>query len=163
MTISKSLSHHPRSWALVAVVGAVLTLSACGDKSNNTTTGEKVDAAIARTEQAGAEAKAKVEQMSTEAKAKLDASTATGEMSAKQGVDNARAAIDDAAITASVSAGLAKDADLSAIKINVDTKAGVVSLKGPAPTVAAKGRAEDIAKAVKGVNSVDNQLEVKPM
>jgi osmotically-inducible protein OsmY len=71
------------------------------------------------------------------------------------------ATVDDAAITASVSAGLAKDPDLSAIKINVDTKAGAVSLKGPAPTAAAKARAEEIAKGVQGVTSVDNQLEVR--
>jgi hyperosmotically inducible protein len=71
------------------------------------------------------------------------------------------ATVDDAAITASVSAGLAKDPDLSAIKINVDTKGGAVSLKGPAPTAAAKARAEEIAKGVQGVTSVDNQLEVR--
>jgi len=71
------------------------------------------------------------------------------------------ATLDDAAITASASAGLAKDPDLSAIKIYVDTKGGAVSLKGPAPTAAAKARAEEIAKGVQGVTSVNNQLEVK--
>ena len=71
------------------------------------------------------------------------------------------ASVDDAAITSSVSAGLAKDPDLSAIKIDVDTKGGVVSLKGPAPNAAAKARAEEIAKGVQGVTSVNNQLEVK--
>ena len=84
---------------------------------------------------------------------------------AKEAVKDAGAAVsatvDDAAITASVSAGLAKDPDLSAIKINVDTKGGAVSLKGPAPTAAAKARAEEIAKGVQGVTSVSNELEVK--
>ena len=105
-----------------------------------------------------------------EAKAKVDASGTTAEV--KQGMANVAEAakeagatmsakVDDAAITASVSAGLAKDPDLSAIKINVDTKGGAVSLKGPAPTAAAKARAEEIAKGVQGVTSVDNQLEVK--
>jgi osmotically-inducible protein OsmY len=69
--------------------------------------------------------------------------------------------IDDAAITASVSGGLAKDPDLSAIKINVDTKAGVVTLNGPAPTAAAKDKATEIAKKVKGVIAVNNQLIIK--
>jgi osmotically-inducible protein OsmY len=69
--------------------------------------------------------------------------------------------IDDVAITASVSAGFAKDADLSAIKIDVDTKSGMVTLYGPAPTVAARDRATTIAKSIKGVNSVDNKLVVK--
>lgn len=69
--------------------------------------------------------------------------------------------MDDAGITASVKTDLAKDPDLSALAINVDTKDGVVTLHGPAPTPAAKGRAESIAKSVKGVKSVTNQLEVK--
>jgi len=84
---------------------------------------------------------------------------------AKEAARNAGAAVsatvDDAAITASVTAGLAKDPDLSAIKIDVDTKGGAVSLKGPAPSAAAKARAEEIAKGVQGVTSVDNQLDVK--
>jgi osmotically-inducible protein OsmY len=70
--------------------------------------------------------------------------------------------IDDVTITATVSTGLAKDPDLSAIKINVDTKDGVVTLNGPAPSAAAKDKATDIAKQVKGVTSVNNQLVVKP-
>ena len=64
-------------------------------------------------------------------------------------------------ITASVAAGLIKDPDLSALKIDIDTKKGVVSLYGPAPSEAARMRATDIAKAVKGVSSVDNKLTVK--
>ena len=64
-------------------------------------------------------------------------------------------------ITAAVSTGLAKDPDLSAIKIDVDTKGGQVTLSGPAPNAAAKARAEEIAKSVKGVSAVDNRLELK--
>ncbi|WP_424022315.1 BON domain-containing protein [Neisseria gonorrhoeae] len=48
------------------------------------------------------------------------------------------------------------------MKINVDTKDGVVTLNGPAPSAAAKDKATDIAKQVKGVTSVNNQLVVKP-
>ena len=70
-------------------------------------------------------------------------------------------AMDDAGITASVKTDLAKDPELSALAINVDTKDGAVTLHGPAPSVAAKDRAESIAKSVKGVKSVTNQLEVK--
>lgn len=147
---------------LVALIaGATLTLAACGDKSQ--TAGEKVDAALARTEQAGAETLAKAKELGGEARDKIATSTASGESTLKEGVANAKNAVDDAAITAQVSAGLAKDADLSATKIDVDTKNGVVRLQGPAPSSAAKARAEQIAKAVSGVSSVDNALEVKPM
>ena len=71
------------------------------------------------------------------------------------------AKMDDAGITAKVHTGLAKDPDLSTLKIDVDTKDGVVTLKGPAPNAAAKERAETIAKGVEGVKSVNNDLEVK--
>ncbi len=161
-------SRHPavsarpsRFWLAAIAVGAMLTLAACGDK--NQTAGQKVDAALARTEQAGADTMAKAKELGGEAREKIASSTASGESSMKQGAADARNAVDDAAITAKVSAGLAKDADLSAIKIDVDTKDGVVRLQGPAPTSAAKDRASQIAKAVTGVSSVDNELEVKPM
>ncbi|WP_431110899.1 BON domain-containing protein [Variovorax paradoxus] len=158
------------TWLTVLLVaGAALTLAAC-DSSDNRTAGQKLDSAIAKTEKAAETAAAKTGEAMRDAKARADASGATAEV--KDGVANmaeaakkagtaASATADDAAITASVSAGLAKDPDLSAIKIDVDTKAGAVSLKGPAPTAAAKARAEEIAKGVQGVTSVNNQLEVK--
>ena len=40
----------------------------------------------------------------------------------------------------------------------MDTRDGVVSLNGPAPSAAAKARAESIAQAVKGVKSIHNNL-----
>ena len=61
---------------------------------------------------------------------------------------------------AQISASLAKDPDLSAVKIDVDTANGRVTLKGPAPSAVARERAEGIAKAVNGVSSVNNQLVV---
>ena len=77
---------------------------------------------------------------------------------ASAALSKAEEAVSDVSITAAVSAGLAKDPDLSALKINVDTRDGVVSLNGPAPSAAAKARAESIAQAVKGVKSVHNNL-----
>jgi osmotically-inducible protein OsmY len=125
---------------LLAALLAV-TLAACGNKANDTTAGQKVDSAGARTEQAAKDANAKAQDVARAVEAKVD----------------------DATITTEVNAGLAKDTELSAIKIDVDTKGGTVLLKGPAPTAAAKARATEIAKSVKGVGSVDNQLEVKSM
>ncbi|MGJ7558197.1 BON domain-containing protein [Variovorax sp. RB2P76] len=160
---------HPRALFVVLAATAAFALAAC-DKSDSRSAGEKLDSAVAKTEQAAQTAAAKTGEAVKEAKAKVDASGTTAEV--KDGMANVKeaakeagaavsATVDDAAITASVSAGLAKDPDLSAIKINVDTKGGAVSLKGPAPTAAAKARAEEIAKGVQGVTSVDNQLEVK--
>jgi len=68
--------------------------------------------------------------------------------------------INDAMITTSVKAELAKDSSLSALKINVDTENGKVALKGTAPSAAAREQATTLAQNVKGVVSVDNQLTV---
>lgn len=68
----------------------------------------------------------------------------------------------DAVITTTVNAELAKDASLSALKINVDTADGRVALHGTAPSEAARERATQLASNVKGVVSVDNQLTVEP-
>jgi hyperosmotically inducible protein len=163
MTDLVPTSRYPQSLTALLLASAALALAACGDKGGNETAGQKLDSAVARTEQAGADAKAKADQMATDAKAKAESSTASAESKLKEAGAAAVASVDDAAITAAVSAGLAKDPDLSAIKIDVDTKGGTVSLTGPAPNPAAKERAEQIAKAVKGVNAVDNKLEVKAM
>jgi hyperosmotically inducible periplasmic protein len=68
----------------------------------------------------------------------------------------------DAVITTTVKAELAKDSNLSAMKINVDTEAGRVALHGTAPSTAAREHATALAQGVKGVVSVDNQLSVEP-
>lgn len=148
MTTSKIAPARSALFAVLAVAGA-LTLAACDNKTN-TTAGQKMDSAVAKTESSAASAESSMKQGAADAKEAV-----------KDAAANVSAKVDDATITAAVSAGLAKDADLSAIKINVDTKAGMVTLNGPAPTAAAKARAEEIAKGVQGVSSVDNKLEVK--
>lgn len=68
--------------------------------------------------------------------------------------------IDDAKIVTVVNADLVKDKELSALRINVDSTQGNVVLKGTAPNASAKARAENIAKGVNGVVSVENRLTV---
>ncbi|HWI82877.1 BON domain-containing protein [Ramlibacter sp.] len=69
--------------------------------------------------------------------------------------------VDDASVTAKVNAALVADKELSALRIDVDTQNGVVTLSGPAPTASAKERATEVAHRVKGVTSVNNQLTIK--
>jgi osmotically-inducible protein OsmY len=69
--------------------------------------------------------------------------------------------IDDTAITAKVNASLAKDKDLHAMRIDVDTQDGVVTLSGLAPSASAKEQASEIAHKVPGVRSVNNQLTIR--
>lgn len=71
--------------------------------------------------------------------------------------------IDNAAITAQVKTRLITDPRTRAFDINVDTSAaGVVTLRGTAPTAASKAAAEEIARSARGVASVHNALVVAP-
>lgn len=150
----------PAMLALACVV-AVAALSACGKTDDGKTVGQQVDSAIAKSEQAAAEAKVKTEGAMSDAGSTLKGAAQKAEASGKTMTDKAEAKFDDVGITAAVTAELAKDPDLSAFKINVDTKNGAVLLKGTAPTLAAKERAAVIAKSAKGVMSVENQVVVK--
>ena len=149
----------------LAVIGGCLVLasvlSACSKTDDGKTAGQKLDAAVAGTAQAAAEAKAKAESSMAKAGNAMKDATQKAEAAGNSATSKVAGAVDDLAITASVSSELAKDAELSAIKINVDTKAGVVTLYGPAPTEAARDNATTIAKQIKGVTSVNNKLVVK--
>jgi hyperosmotically inducible protein len=68
----------------------------------------------------------------------------------------------DPGITTAVKTKLAADDTVKAIDINVDTKNGVVTLKGEAPTPAAKTRAIELAKATNGVRDVVDAITVTP-
>jgi hyperosmotically inducible periplasmic protein len=70
-------------------------------------------------------------------------------------------AIDDSAISAKVKAAFAKDPGVRAIDVKVDTHLGGVQLSGWADSPQEKARAEELAKAVPGVKSVDNKITLK--
>lgn len=161
MNTSKTTHYHPahRVASLLAVSALALGLAACS-KTEEPTVGQRLDSAVEKTEQAAADARAKAEAAMQSAETKMEKGAASADATAKQAADTAKGAIDDATITAQVNAGLAKDPDLSAVKINVDTVNGKVTLNGPAPSTMARDRAETIAKAISGVTAVNNQLVV---
>ena len=68
--------------------------------------------------------------------------------------------VDDATITSQLKGLLAADSELSALKINVDMTKGAVRLSGQVKTLALRRKAENLARGVKGVRSVDNQLVI---
>ena len=158
---SKNLMDRPahRIASILAVSALALGLAACG-KTEEPTVGQRLDSAVEKTEQAAADARVKAESAMQNAETKMEQGAANAEATAKDAANTAKGAIDDATITAQVNAGLAKDPDLSALKINVDTVNGKVTLNGPAPSTVARDRAETIAKSVTGVTSVNNQLVV---
>ena len=68
----------------------------------------------------------------------------------------------DAWITTKAKIALLTTSDLGATGIDVDTVGGKVTLHGTVATQAEKARAESVAKSVKGVQSVNNLLQVVP-
>lgn len=162
--LSNSSSARARPGLPLVVVGSLalaLALSACGKQDDGKTAGQQLDTAITKTEQAGAEAKAKAETSMANAGTAMKDATQSAEASGKNAAAKVEEKLDDMGITAAVSAGLAKDPDLSAFSINVNTSNGAVTLNGSAPTEAAREKAATIAKGVKGVSSVDNKLVLK--
>ena len=160
-----------RSIHVLAVTALAFGLAACG-KSDDKTAGQKLDSAIAQTQQAAADAGKKVEDGAAKAgdatanaldkagEKVSDAANAAGQK-VEAGTAAVGAALDDAGITAGVKTELLKAASISSLKIDVDTKGGAVTLTGEVPSEAVKTQAGDIAKAAKGVTSVNNNLTVK--
>jgi osmotically-inducible protein OsmY len=69
--------------------------------------------------------------------------------------------LDDAAITGKVKAAFAADPNVKATEINVETYKGAVQLSGFVAQPQDAQRAADLARGVKGVSSVKNDIRVK--
>lgn len=85
--------------------------------------------------------------------------TTAGEK-AKQTTAKATQVVEDPAITAAVKSKLLADKTVSGLKIDVDTKDGVVTLNGSADTKAESQRAVKLARGTSGVKRVVNNLTV---
>ena len=131
------------------------TLTEAGDK-----TMQKLSEAGQKTEQALSTAGEKIAATTSNAVTAVKETTATVATSAPTPGETSRA-VSDAAITASIKTDFLKDPDLSVLRIDVDTKSGVVTLNGLAGDEPARQRAEKMASAVKGVREVRNFLVVK--
>jgi osmotically-inducible protein OsmY len=69
--------------------------------------------------------------------------------------------VSDSVITTKIKTEYAKDKDVSALKIKVDTDdKGVVTLSGTAKTQSEADKAVKIAKETKGVVSVKNEIKI---
>jgi hyperosmotically inducible periplasmic protein len=70
--------------------------------------------------------------------------------------------VDDAAITTSVKAKFVEDKTVGATSIKVETLNGTVQLSGFAKSAAEKAQAENLARGVKNVKAVRNDIIVRP-
>lgn len=79
-----------------------------------------------------------------------------------RGQETTGAYVDDAAITTTVKAKLLEDKTVSGTSISVETLNGTVQLSGFAKSTAEKSQAENIARGVKNVRAVRNDIIVRP-
>jgi len=151
--------------AVLAAAVAALALAACDratmDKADRegAEIGKKANDALTRTEEGLRDAGLKARDTLSEAT--TPAPSDSRDPASKDTGRQAREALGDAAITASIKTDFLKDPDLSVLKIDVDTRDGVVTLNGLAENDAARTRAEQIAGGIKGVRQVRNFLVVK--
>src|SRR5437773_6837115 len=106
---------------ILALAMAGIGLIACDDRSDRTV-GQKVDSALERTQQKLAAAGDKIAQQTDRAVDAVKEKT-----KAHDGGTGTGHAMNDGAITASIKADYLKDPDLSVLKIDVDTRDGVVT------------------------------------
>ena len=134
------------SLAAVALVAAVALLSACEKKT--TTVNDTPSGSTSST---------------TSTTTVAPSQAASNAMSATaSALDKAGDAAGDAMITGKVKTALIADPDVKALRIDVDTKNGVVALSGTADSAAHSDKATSVARSIDGVKSVDNRLTVKP-
>lgn len=149
---SASFTPPRRRWPgflAAGVIGAGIAAAAVSSFYDPRSAGERLDDGVAA---AGETVQSQVDDLRVAA----SAAARDGVMAAERGVG----VLGDAGITAAVKTALAADPGLSALRIEVNTEAGVVRLDGPAPDAKARERAEVLALAPQGVTRVDNRLVV---
>jgi len=133
--------------ALAGALVSLLALGACGDRIEDTEMpqAEQANVEINRQGMDGAKETERAAGVASDGTVRL----ATGDSSVYD---------PDVLVAEQVKAALANNPDFGALKIDVHSKDGEVTLRGRAPDPAARERATEIARSVRDVRSVDNQL-----
>ncbi len=156
-----------RSLVALSIVGLASAGLLAGCEQRTTTTqspdGSSTTSTTTTTTPANPAPGATAEMKSTAKEVGNDVGQAMDKAGEKTGeaMKKAGNAIEDGAITAKVKTALLADPDVKGLKIDVDTKNGVVTLSGTVEKNANRDRALKIARDTDGVKSVDNQLVVK--
>lgn len=146
----------------MALLLGTLVIAAGCDKQNtpassDQTVGQRVDKMIDKTNQAAEKAGDKIAEATKSAESAAKSTAETVQQKAGQ----VGTVLEDSAITASIKANLLREPGLSALKIDVNTVKGEVTLNGEVESNAARERAESVAAAAAGVIKVKNSLQVK--
>lgn len=95
-----------------------------------------------------------------EAKRDADAKTDEAQRKAGETADDIGDAAANAALTSLVKTKFLADTTISGLRIDVDSKNGVVTLTGTVPSAAEKNRALKVARETEGVKSVVDRLKI---
>ena len=126
----------------------------CDDKAGND---KSVCVKDAKAAEARAKAEAKAQMKSADAKPAASGKSAA----ASPGRESPGAYVEDSVITAKVKAEVLMESSLKSAEINVETYKGVVQLSGFVRSRADIDKAVAVARGVKGVASVKNDMVVK--
>ena len=149
------MRHRRHAWGVILAAGA--TLAGC-DKT--TTVTQTPSGAVTTTTIApSADASAVIGKI--DASLAAAASAVQSSAAASQALTKVGDAIEDGAITAQIKTALLTASDVKGLHIDVDTKAGVVTLLGTVPDAISRSHAERIAHDTHGVKSVENRLAVQ--
>lgn len=165
-----------KTTVLITLPVIALLIAGCSDKSKpeNTppaqppTLSERTDAAIEKGKQAAGDAKAAIEAKLTEwnltptdIKADLEKSGRIVREKTLATGEKVGGVLDNARIVTVINGKYVADSDLSALKINVDARDGVVTLNGTVGTEALAGRAVALALDTDGVKQVIGLLRIE--
>jgi osmotically-inducible protein OsmY len=126
----------------------------CGDKAGDAKKDCVKEAKAAET-RAKADASAPMKTSDASKPAKEKSATATTKR------ESAGAYVDDSVITTKVKAAVLQEPSLKSAEINVETNKGIVQLTGFVRSRANIDKAVEVAKGIKGVTSVKNDMIVK--
>jgi hyperosmotically inducible periplasmic protein len=79
-----------------------------------------------------------------------------------RGQESVGAYVDDVGITTLVKSRFFEDKDVAGSSISVETLKGTVMLSGFAKSALERNKAETIARGVKGVTAVRNEIAIRP-
>jgi hypothetical protein len=146
--------------AVIAVAMLVMIMEGCTRYTEDgQTVAQKLDRALDRTNLALAEAGDTLSSSTDDGGSMIDSVAASvNDRALLKTLDVA-----DAGISASIKSDLVRDPSLGALRIDVDSRDGVVSLTGQADDEANRRRAEQVARAHKSVIGVRNNLTVNPL
>lgn len=146
--------------AVAGLLGGCQKASTTTQASDGATTTTTTTTTVAPTD-AASNAGTTVRDAAREAGAEASQAMSKAGAEAGKAMSKAGEMVEDGVITAKIKTALLADPDVKGLLIDVDTKDGVVTLKGTADKAVNSDRAVRIAKDTGGVKSVNNQLVVK--